>query len=474
MLFQEGNSVPVRNRLRLWLKLEPQDQPKIYADITETASIFSLGYWLAIVFSAAIATLGLVLNSPAVIIGAMLISPLMGPIMATGLGLAAGDLSLLLKALYNLIASITLAVLLSAAIVWLLPFHAATSEILSRINPTLLDLGVALFSGLAGSVAVCRSNSGGITTLPGVAIAVALMPPLCAVGFGFGIGSNLPIMEGAGLLFLTNLVAIVATAFFVFLLTGMNSPEVRIAVGQFRDSGDLASTISKIRFGGSMAATASPLWSIGVLIILLAILAIPLKTALKQVTGEAVARGVVEKVVRGLVPDSDLVSQQVVVGRGGVAVRLVSTKAVSNENLAKAEKEIADRSGRKADVSVETIASQSDLAKLVQQMDAPAHPARSRISIAVPTQKSLNDIRAGFLERTQPVIAAVWPPETPLDSFDITFGPTGITANVRYRGAEKLAPMSLSILQRELRDKLQVPNLLLNTEQIKPKREEKR
>ena len=219
---------PKQTRLQQWLRIDSQQKPKVYAQIFNTAEIYNLNYWLEIVLSAGIAALGLVLNSPAVIIGAMLISPLMGPIMAAGLALAAGDLYLAVKAIANLAASVSLAVAFSAAIVWLLPFHSVTGEILARTNPTLLDLGVALFSGLAGSVAVCRFGGGeAVTTLPGVAIAVALMPPLCTIGFGLGSGANTRIMGGAGLLFLTNLVAIVASAFVVFLLTGMNAPEVR-------------------------------------------------------------------------------------------------------------------------------------------------------------------------------------------------------------------------------------------------------
>ena len=166
-------------------------------------------------------------SSPAVIIGAMLISPLMGPIMATGLALAVGDLYLGIKAVLNLSVSVTVSVAFSGFLVWLLPFHSATSEIISRTNPNLLDLGIALFSGLAGSIVVCRGGGDGVTALPGVAIAVALMPPLCVMGFGLGSGVNLEIMGGAGLLFLTNLVAIVASAFVVFLLVGMGAPEAQ-------------------------------------------------------------------------------------------------------------------------------------------------------------------------------------------------------------------------------------------------------
>src|SRR5690606_6866991 len=115
---------------------------------------------LELFISAGIATFGLVLNSPAVIIGAMLISPLMGPLMGTGLALAVGDVYLGAKAVLNLVVSTAAAIGLSAAVAWTLPFHTITPEILARTNPNLLDLGVALLSGLAGSVVVCRGGGG--------------------------------------------------------------------------------------------------------------------------------------------------------------------------------------------------------------------------------------------------------------------------------------------------------------------------
>ncbi|MGP8247618.1 MAG: DUF389 domain-containing protein [Bryobacteraceae bacterium] len=139
----------------------------------------------------------MVQNSPAVIIGAMLIAPFMGPIMGTGLALAVGDLYLGIKAVLNLLVSVAVSVGFSGFLVWLLPFHSATPEIMARTNPNLLDLGIALLFGLAGSAVVCRGGGDGVTALPGVAIAVALMPPLCAVGFGLGSGLNLEIMGGA-------------------------------------------------------------------------------------------------------------------------------------------------------------------------------------------------------------------------------------------------------------------------------------
>lgn len=120
------HAIPKNTRMQRWLRIVPEQKPKTYAQIYDTADMSSLNYWLGIIFSAGIAALGLVLNSPAVIIGTMLISPLMGPIMAAGLALAAGDLYLAAKAVVNLAASISLAIAFSAFIVWLLPFHSVT------------------------------------------------------------------------------------------------------------------------------------------------------------------------------------------------------------------------------------------------------------------------------------------------------------------------------------------------------------
>jgi len=105
-----------RTTLQRWLRIDPLNRPRVYEQVYETADFTNLHYWLGIVFLAGIATLGLVQNSPAVIIGAMLISPLMGPIMAAGLGLAVGDFYLALKAIGTLVASIAVAVALSALI----------------------------------------------------------------------------------------------------------------------------------------------------------------------------------------------------------------------------------------------------------------------------------------------------------------------------------------------------------------------
>jgi uncharacterized hydrophobic protein (TIGR00271 family) len=453
-------SDPKQTRLQQWLRIDPQQKSKVYAQIFNTAEISSLSYWLEIVFSASIAALGLVLNSPAVIIGAMLISPLMGPIMAAGLALAAGDLYLAVKAIANLTASVSLAIAFSAFIVWLLPFHSVTGEILARTNPTLLDLGVALLSGLAGSVAVCRFGGGeAVTTLPGVAIAVALMPPLCTIGFGLGSGANTRIMGGAGLLFLTNLVAIVASAFVVFLLTGMNAPEVRAEMEHSGKGEALAQTILGGRFSRALISGGQLRWRILMLVVLLGAIALPLRTAFMQVAGEAVARNAIQEVVKNLLPPGALVSQQVEVGRDSVAIRLISTRVVAKDKIQKAEGEIERRCARKVVLSVASIASQSELAELMQRFSTPTQPAPV-------TPESLEDIHHEVITRVQPVLAEVWPPEAPLQDFDVGFNATGMVLTVLYKSDHDLGKISEDILTRDLQERLGAPTISLVAQRV--------
>ncbi|MGO8719601.1 MAG: DUF389 domain-containing protein [Acidobacteriaceae bacterium] len=464
MAVPPDDRIPQPAGLQHWLKIDQQNKPKVYAQIYSTADMSSVNYWLEIIFSAGIAVLGLVLNSPAVIIGAMLISPLMGPIMALGLALAAGDLYLALKAVANLVASISLAIVLSACIVWLLPFHSVTQEVLARTSPNLLDLGIALFSGLAGSVAVCRTGGDGtVTTLPGVAIAVALMPPLCAMGFGLGSGVNTHIMGGAGLLFLTNLVAIVSSAFLVFLLVGMNSPVVRSEMEESRKGERFAEKLSQGPLGRALANSGQLRWRILMLAVLLAVIAVPLRTALMQVAGETLARGVVQDVVTQLLPPGALVSQQVEVGRESVAVRLISTRDVSDAKLQQAEREIERRSGRRAEVSVASIASQSELAELMQKLVVPPPPPAPKPVIA-----SVEQIQQELLARVTPVVQSIWPPEAPLQDFDLALAPSGIALNVRYQSLRPLGKIPLDILTRELQEKLATPTLSLQAQRVPP------
>ncbi|MDT0576817.1 DUF389 domain-containing protein [Croceicoccus sp. F390] len=191
------------------------DQTEVISARREEA-MMSARYLFMLAMSAGIAMLGLLLSSPAVVIGAMLLSPLMGPIIGLGFALATGDYLWLRKSLRALVLGSLLSIAFCALIVALSPLQTVTPEIAARTRPNLFDLGVALFSALAGAYAMIRGREGAIV---GVAIATALMPPLAVVGFGVATW-NWTVFSGASVLYLTNLVTIALTAMVMAKLYG--------------------------------------------------------------------------------------------------------------------------------------------------------------------------------------------------------------------------------------------------------------
>lgn len=170
------------------------------------------GSTLWILFAAIfLASIGLNVNSTAVIIGAMLISPLMGPIIGIGIGASINDLSIIKKSFTNYFFSIAISLVSSAIYFTFTPLSEAYSELLARTKPNIYDVFVAIFGGFASIIAIATKNKGNI--LPGAAIATALMPPLCTAGFGIA-GSNSVIFFGAIYLFIINSVFIALSAYF--------------------------------------------------------------------------------------------------------------------------------------------------------------------------------------------------------------------------------------------------------------------
>lgn len=163
------------------LKDEKESYELVIQQIDKGTVFRGTNLWV-LVFAIFIASLGLNVNSTAVIIGAMLVSPLMGPIMGLGLGMAINDLQLLRKALTNFAFATGVSLATSAFYFLLTPLSDAHSELLARTSPNVYDVLIALFGGLAGMVATSSKQKGNV--LPGVAIATALMPPLCTAGYG--------------------------------------------------------------------------------------------------------------------------------------------------------------------------------------------------------------------------------------------------------------------------------------------------
>lgn len=196
---------------RFNLEEDKANENEIVESIKKGVEFRGTNVWV-LIFAIFIASVGLNVNSTAVIIGAMLISPLMGPIMGIGLGIGINDFELIKKAFKNLAIATIISVITSAIYFFISPLSDAQSELLARTTPTIWDVMIALFGGLAGIVATTRKNISNV--IPGVAIATALMPPLCTAGFGLAT-SNFSFFFGAFYLFFINSVFISLSSFII-------------------------------------------------------------------------------------------------------------------------------------------------------------------------------------------------------------------------------------------------------------------
>ena len=183
---------------------EQEDNFATISSIERGVEFKGINVW-TLIFAIFVASIGLNVNSTAVIIGAMLISPLMGPIMGLGLSVGIYDFALLKRSLKNLSIAVVISVLTSAIYFMISPLSEAQSELLARTTPTIYDVFIALFGGFAGIVAGAGKEKG--NAIPGVAIATALMPPLCTAGYGLATG-NIYFFVGAFYLFFINAVMI--------------------------------------------------------------------------------------------------------------------------------------------------------------------------------------------------------------------------------------------------------------------------
>lgn len=168
-------------REKLDISSEREDFSVIHNTVAGGIEFKGTNLWV-LIFAIFIASVGLNVNSTAVIIGAMLVSPLMGPILGMGYGIATYDFDLFKKALFNYLFALLAGLLTSAAYFYITPIYQAHSELLARTQPNIYDVIIALVGGLAGIVAISSKSKGNV--IPGVAIATALMPPLCTAGYG--------------------------------------------------------------------------------------------------------------------------------------------------------------------------------------------------------------------------------------------------------------------------------------------------
>jgi uncharacterized hydrophobic protein (TIGR00271 family) len=295
------------------------DRPEIFRESAEAGTDNRLTYWAVLLLSGAIATLGLALNSSAVVIGAMLVAPLLAPILGLALALAVGDGRLAVQTAAIIAGSTLGVIVVSAALTTLLPFQTVTLEIAARTRPTTLDLAIAVFSGLAGAVVTVGRRSRLSAAIPGVAIAVALIPPLAVAGFGVGSGRG-DLVRGSMLLYGANLAGIVLSGMAVFLLIGMQRADVLSTAREWHRAAachGLAAWADRVGWVRSLDAFQSPRARIGVVVAFVIALGLPLSKTLAQIARETRVERAVAETERALfdIPGrASILGRQIVFG----------------------------------------------------------------------------------------------------------------------------------------------------------------
>lgn len=200
---------------RFNLHVDKANEEDVVVSIKKNSDFIGANLW-TLIFAIFIASIGLNVNSTAVIIGAMLISPLMGPIMGVGLGIGINDFELVKKGIRNLLIATLISIATSTLYFWITPLHDAQSELLARTTPSVWDVFIAFFGGLAGIVAGTRKEKTNV--IPGVAIATALMPPLCTAGYGIATGHFYYFLGALYLYFINSIFICISTFLIVRFL----------------------------------------------------------------------------------------------------------------------------------------------------------------------------------------------------------------------------------------------------------------
>lgn len=193
------------------LNFDKAQEDQIVEDIRQSVEFRGMNLWV-LIFAIFIASIGLNMNSTAVVIGAMLISPLMGPIIGLGVGVGINDFDLIKRALRNVGVATIISLIASTLYFLISPLSDASSELLARTTPTIWDVFIAFFGGLAGIIAYTNKQKGNV--IPGVAIATALMPPLCTAGYSIATG-NLSFFLGAFYLYFINSIFITIATYLM-------------------------------------------------------------------------------------------------------------------------------------------------------------------------------------------------------------------------------------------------------------------
>ncbi|MFB6277264.1 MAG: TIGR00341 family protein [Halothece sp.] len=297
-----------------WLKEHPTSIASLNKVLWRGA-IPKVSFCLMLILSSAIATFGLLANSAATVIGAMIIAPLIQPTVGIAYSMVIANRRLLKQASFTAIIGIILTVITGFLVASLVGLRTLNPEIMARTDPTFLDLGIALGAGIAAGFAYTRQSVA--DTLPGTAIAVALVPPLCVVGIGFA-SWQMPLIKGASVLFLTSFVGIIFSGGMVFVLQGYG-------------------TIAKAQRG------------LGVTILALLFLALPLGYQMRHLLVSSNIRGDVEQLIRHekvIFANKEIRRVKVASQRDSLLVELAieaERNAISNQQIQEAQEFLSNQ-----------------------------------------------------------------------------------------------------------------------------------
>jgi uncharacterized hydrophobic protein (TIGR00271 family) len=363
-------------------------------------------YWLQLGVSIGIATLGLVVGSSAVVIGAMLVAPLLGPIVSLAMGLATGSPFLVLRSGGRIALSVIITVGGAALITVMLPFHELNAEIAARVSPTVLDLVTASFCALAGVYASLRAGSDTATTAAGTAISISLVPPLCAGGYGLGIGAW-QVARGAGLLFLTNLVAIVVVGSVLFVAAGFNRVDVvTLERDELAEAGRDARVSRALarRLAWLFESRAGPALRFMMPFLLLAAVYVPLRRALDEVAWQVRVRTAVQEALAH--EPARVVQNRVRVERHEVEVVVVLLGKASD----------AEATRKRLDTKISRIAGVAPRIEVLAVPDATALAGLESTlltprlaTVVIPPPPSATDALKSALGRVRSAVEAAWP-----------------------------------------------------------------
>lgn len=408
---------------KLWLS--PSRRREIAENIDDLSTP-RRSYFVLTILSTAIAALGLLANSTAVVIGGMLVAPLMGPIYGVGFGLIGGQRKILIKGLWAEVAGVATVVGVAFCVGWATPAISLTNEILARTQPTILDVGVALASGLVGAFALVNHKIS--AALPGVAIAVALVPPLAVTGLMLA-ASEPQLAAGAFLLFLANFVAIELAAALTFSVYGLATKRESFSVKAFFS-----------QFG----------WSAIALAVIGAYLYQALVTTIEVERTELAIRETLAAEAGRIVPGARIDSLSVNQRSGMLEVTAVmlTPKRLDHGLVSRLQEEIKERIDKDIRLIVRSIISSDSDAR--GQVFVTAQDLRERSALV--TREEL------FAKVTETLTASLQEAgQFPLADVTISNGPTGLLVEAVTRAPDAVTPDIVDEAQRNLRFELGVP-----------------